>query len=163
MGDKGRKFIFRPLFSLEFDQPVFDGDFDSADPNLGDTSFDLVYAGTEMTSKNDGFLWGIGLAGTVPTATDSDLAGNQWRFGPELFGGIIRKWGVVGALVANQFNAGGSNNTTYSVMTAQYFYAYGLGNGWQISSSLSSAMTGKLMVITTGLYLLVLDWLRRPQ
>jgi len=135
VGDKGRKFIFRPLFSLEFDQPVFDGDFDSADPNLGDTSFDLVYAGTEMTSKNDGFLWGIGLAGTVPTATDSDLAGNQWRFGPELFGGIIRKWGVVGALVANQFNAGGSNNTTYSVMTAQYFYAYGLGNGWQISSS----------------------------
>ena len=44
-------------------------------------------------SFNNGFLWGVGLAGTLPTATENDLKGDQWRFGPELFG-IIRKWGI---------------------------------------------------------------------
>ena len=138
VGDKGRRIIFRPLFSLPFDQPIFDpvkGKFDSADLNLADTTFDLVYAGTEMKTKKEGYLWGIGLAGTLPTATDDEIAGDQWRFGPEFFGGIIREWGIVGALVANQWRVGGSNDDDYSVMTAQYFYAYGLGGGWQIASS----------------------------
>lgn len=80
VGDKGRKFIFRPLFPLLFDQPVFNADtsiFDTENLNLGDISFDLVYAGTEMKTKQDGFLRGAGLAGTLPTATDDDLGGNQ--------------------------------------------------------------------------------------
>lgn len=138
VGDKGRRIIFRSAFTVPFDQPVFDadkGDFDDADVNLADTGFDLVYAGTSMTSKKDGFLWGVGAAGTLPTASHDDLSGNQWRFGPELFGGIIREWGIVGALVSNQWNTGGSNDTYYSAMTAQYFYAVTLGNGWQIASS----------------------------
>lgn len=138
LGPKGRKIIVRPLLSVSFDQPVFNlatVDFEHEDPNLVDTTFDLVYAGTHMTSKHDGFLWGIGMAGTFPTATDDDLAGDQWRLGPEVFGGIIRTWGIVGALVANQWNIGGSNDTDFSTLTAQYFYAIGLGNGWQLASS----------------------------
>ena len=138
VGDKGRRVIFRPAVPVLFDQPVFDadkGDFDSANVNLGDITFDLVYAGTEMSTKKSGYLWGIGAAGTLPSATDGDLGGNQWRLGPEVFGGIIRDWGVVGALVSNQWNVGGSNDDSFSVMTAQYFYAYGLGKGWQIASS----------------------------
>jgi hypothetical protein len=120
------------------DQPVFDvseGDFDSANPNLTDITFDLVYAGTNMTSKQDGYLWGLGAAGTLPTATNGDLGGNQWRLGPKGFGGIIRKWGLVGALVSHQWNVGGSNDTYYSTTSSQYFYAIGLGGGWQIASS----------------------------
>ena len=140
VGDKGRKFIFRPAVSLLFDQPLFDPgklDFDSADVNLADIGFDLVYAGTEITDKKNkkGLLWGVGLAGTLPTATDDDIGGEQWRFGPEVFGGILRKWGLVGALVSNQWNVGGSNDEAYSALTAQYFYAYALGGGWQIVAS----------------------------
>jgi len=138
VGDKGRRIIFRPLIGMSFDQPVFNaakGDFDSEDTNLLDTTFDLVYAGTNMTSKQDGYLWGMGMAGTLPTASDDDLGSDQWRFGPELFGGIIRKWGIVGALVSHQWDTGGSNDTNYSATAAQYFYAYGLGGGWQIASS----------------------------
>jgi len=138
VGDQGRRVIFRPAITVPFDQPVIDAaknDFDDADVGLADITFDLVYAGTEMTSKQDGYLWGLGMAGTFPTATDDDLGGDQWRLGPELFGGIIREWGLVGALVSNQWDMGGSNDTYYSAMTAQYFYAYGLGNGWQIASS----------------------------
>lgn len=138
VGDKGRRIIFRPLFSVPFDQPVFEpaeGNFDDADAGLGDTTFDLVYAGTDMKTKHKGYLWGIGLAGTLPTATNSDLKGEQWRFGPELFGGLIRKWGIVGALVSHQWDTGGPNNKSYNVTAAQYFYAIGLGHGWQIASS----------------------------
>jgi hypothetical protein len=139
IGDQGKKIIFRPAVSLAFDQPVFDPDksdsWDSADVGLTDTTFDLVYAGTEMTTKHEGYLWGVGLAGTVPTATNTALKGDQWRFGPEVFGGIIRKWGIVGALVANQWNTGGSNDEAFSTTTSQYFYAYGLGNGWQLAAS----------------------------
>ncbi|MFC1578914.1 hypothetical protein ACFL3Y_00810 [Pseudomonadota bacterium] len=146
VGDKGRRIIFRPAVPVLFDQPVFEageGEFDDLNTNLGDITFDLVYAGTEITDKatKSGFLWGVGLAGTVPTATNNALGGDQWRFGPEVFGGIIRSWGIVGALVSNQWNLGGgdgglgSNDQDYSATTAQYFYAYGLGNGWQIAAS----------------------------
>ena len=138
VGDEGHRVIFRPAMSVLFDQPLFNPakmDFEDADTEFADIGFDLVYAGTKMADKQNGFLWGVGLAGTLPTATDDDLGGEQWRFGPELFGGIIREWGLVGALVSNQWDTGGSNDEAFSTTTAQYFYAYGLGGGWQISSS----------------------------
>jgi hypothetical protein len=138
VGDKGNNIIFRPVIPLVFDQPKFDSvenGFDSVNANLADIGFDLALAGTTMTSKTNGYLWGYGMAGTLPTATDNDLTGDQWRVGPEIFGGIIRSWGLAGALVSNQWNVGGSNDESYSVTTAQYFYAVTLGNGWQIASS----------------------------
>lgn len=140
VGDKGRRIIFRPAIPLLFDQPVFDarsGGFRDADTDLGDAGFDLVYAGNEVTDKaqGKGYLWGIGAAGTLPTATGNDVAGDQWRFGPEVFGGITRKWGLVGALANHQWNVAGSNDSNFSTTTVQYFYAYGLGKGWQITSS----------------------------
>ena len=73
VGDQGRRIIFRPLVPVPLNQPVFKvnkGKFEDADVNLGDITFDLVYAGTEMKDKHSGYLWGIGGAGTLPTATD---------------------------------------------------------------------------------------------
>ncbi len=143
VGDKGRNIIVRPAFQLSFDQPVFDssqGTWSNLDTELNDILFDTVYAGTTMTSKSTGYLWGVGVAGTLPTATNSALGGDQWRLGPELFGGIIRDWGVAGGLISNQWNLGGggggpgSNDEPYSTTTIQYFYGIGLGNGWQILS-----------------------------
>lgn len=144
VGDQGRNIIFRPAFTVSFGQPVFNttqATFESLGTNLNDITFDLVYAGTEMGEKGKGYLWGYGLAGTIPVATNSALGGKQWRFGPEIFGGMIRNWGVFGALVNNQWNLGGggggsgSNDQPFSFMTAQYFYGITLGNGWQILSA----------------------------
>jgi hypothetical protein len=158
VGDKGRRIIFRPLVPVPLNQPVFNqqlgvgdpilvksgahsttlipgiGQFERSDVNLGDISFDLVYAGTEMKTKHKGFLWGIGAAGTLPTATDSTLGGAQWRLGPEFFGGVVRKWGSMGLLVSHQWNLGGSSDLAHSVTAGQYFYAVGLGKGWQIAA-----------------------------
>jgi hypothetical protein len=143
VGDKGRNIIVRPAFTVSFDQPIFDsntGEWDNLSTEFNDITFDTVYAGTTMTSKSTGYLWGVGVAGTLPTATNSALGGDQWRLGPELFGGIIRDWGVAGGLINNQWNLGGggggpgSNDEPYSTTTIQYFYGIGLGNGWQILS-----------------------------
>jgi hypothetical protein len=143
VGDKGRNIIVRPAFTLSIEQPVFDsstGTWDDLSNEFNDILFDTVYAGTTKTSESTGYLWGIGVAGTLPTASDSALGGEQWRLGPELFGGIIRDWGVAGGLVSNQWNVGGgdggpgSNDEPYSTTTVQYFYGISLGSGWQILS-----------------------------
>ena len=158
VGEKGRNIIFRPLLPVPLDQPVFNnqrglgeptrvesgsysttitpgiGRFESSDVNLGDISFDLVYSGTEMHTDHNGFLWGIGVASTLPTATNSAIAGGQWRLGPEIFGGVVRKWGTLGALISHQWDVAGWNDVSHSVTAGQYFYAIGLGSGWQIAS-----------------------------
>lgn len=142
VGDSGNNLIFRPLFPFPLDRPVFNttrGRFESANFSglaLGDITFDLVYSGNMVTNqeKKHGLLWGFGVAGTLPSATTEDVGGKQWRLGPELFFGITRPWGLVGAVVANQWDIGGGNDASYSVLAGQYFYAYGLGNGWQIAS-----------------------------
>jgi hypothetical protein len=144
VGDKGRNIIFRPAFTMSIVQPVYNSSEDSFENlgvNLNDITFDAVFAGTVMKEKGRGFLWGIGIAGTIPAATNSALGGSQWRFGPEIFGGLVRKWGIIGALVNNQWNYGGgggepgSNDVPHNSMTAQYFYGITLGGGWQILSA----------------------------
>jgi len=143
IGDTGKNIIVRPAFTVSFDKPVFDsstGTWDTLSTEFNDITYDTVYAGTTMTSESTGYLWGIGVAGTLPTASHSALGGEQWRLGPEVFGGIIRDWGVAGALISNQWNLGGggggpgSNDEPFSTTTAQYFYGIGLGGGWQILS-----------------------------
>ena len=80
------------------------------------------------------------MAGTQPIATLQALGGDQFRLGPESFGGIIREWGAAGRLISNQWNLGGggggpgSGDEPYSTTTIQYFYGITLGNGWQILS-----------------------------
>jgi hypothetical protein len=144
VGDKGRNFIVRPAFTASFDQPVYDvatGSFQTLGTNFNDITFDAVYAGNIMKEDGHGYLWGAGLAGTLPTATDPALGGEQWRFGPELFGGVLPTWGLFGALVNNQWNVNGgdggagSNDQPYNTTTAQYFYGITLGEGWQILSA----------------------------
>ena len=138
VGEKGRNITFRPAINITFNQPVYhaaDETFKDIGTNLNDLTFDLVYAGNSMKEGHNGYLWGMGLAGTLPIATDSLSGGNQWRFGPELFGGVLQSWGVFGALVNNQWNVGGSSDEPYNSTNAQYFYGITLGSGWQILSA----------------------------
>jgi hypothetical protein len=77
-----RTVFFRPGFPMLFDQPVprvengaLDWDGVTA---LGDIGFDIGYG----VSAKSGFIWAVGMVGTLPTATDSDVAGKQLRLGP---------------------------------------------------------------------------------
>ena len=48
---------------------------------------------------------------------------------------MIKKWGLAGFLAAHSWDVGGSNNENFSTTVIEYFYAYGLGGGWQIAAS----------------------------
>ncbi len=131
----GNNLIIRPLVPVYLDQPYFDlakPGFDDKDIELGDISGDIAYGRSD--NKKGLFYFG-GLFFSTPSGSDGDLGSDQWRLGPEAAYGIIRKWGLIGALAFHQWDVAGSNDTHTSITSAQYFYAFGLGNGWQITSS----------------------------
>jgi hypothetical protein len=141
--DNGKVVIFRPLFPLLLDEPVFNparNGFDSKGVDLGDITFDLVYGGTEDLAYGDveleaGILSLFGIFGSLPTATDDEAGSQQWRLGPEVVVGLVQKWGLAGFIAAHSWDLGGSNDENFSTTTIEYFYAYGLGGGWQIAAA----------------------------
>lgn len=103
-GGKANLFV-RPAIPIMFDQPVFDvrkADFDDVTA-MGDIEFDVAYGVTEKS----GFLWALGMVGTLPTATDSDVAGKQWRLGPEALFAKFEKWGLYGIFPHHQWDVTG--------------------------------------------------------
>jgi hypothetical protein len=128
----GGSVFFRPAIPVMFNEPVPDGlgGFSSEGTDLGDTGFDLSYGITTAS----GLLWGAGVVGTIPTATNDKLGKDRWGLGPELLLGMIGKWGVVGGLLAHQWDVAGSGKGEIDVSSLSYFYAFPLGGGWQVAA-----------------------------
>ncbi len=125
----------RPAFPFLFDQPVPEvknGELNFKGVTaLGDIGFDLAYGVTEKT----GLLWAAGMVGTMPTATDADVAGKQWRLGPELLIARLSKTFVYGIFPSHQWNVSGWDDTTYSTSQIQVFLSFLPGQGWSIGSN----------------------------
>ena len=132
LGD-GKVFAFRPALPIFFDTPYFDtgtGEFDSSKNSIGDIGFDVM-----MGKKWEGGLVTLGgLVGTLPTASNDNIGGDQYRLGGEALITYLQPWGAVGALISHQWDIGGGNDTPYSTTSINYIYAFSLGDGWQISS-----------------------------
>ncbi len=133
---EGINFFARPAVPIVFyrDVPLIGGGFENAGFNLGDITFDSAVG---KTLKNGLVLIG-GMVGTLPTATDDSLAGNQLRLGPEGMAAYVGKWGAVGALVSHQWDVatfGDREDYDSSITGGQYFYAFNIKNGWQIAAS----------------------------
>ncbi len=128
----GGSVFFRPALPVIFNDPVPDGlgGFSSEGTDLGDLGFDFSYG---ITTPG-GLLWGGGLVGTMPTATNDKLGKDLWSLGPEILLGAIGKWGVVGGILAHQWDIGGSGKGETNLTTLSYFYAFPLGGGWQIAA-----------------------------
>jgi hypothetical protein len=128
----GGSIFFRPALPILFNDPVPDGQggFSSKGTDLGDMGFDFSYGKT----TDSGLLYGAGMVGTVPTATDDSLGKDKWGLGPELLFGVLRKWGIVGGLLTHQWDVGGSGDAEIDVTSLNYFYAFSLGGGWQFAS-----------------------------
>ena len=123
----GKNILFRPAIPLLFKQPVFDSTSNSWNDQfeLGDIGFDLAYGGTSKT----GLLTMYGIVGSLPTATDDAVGLDQWTLGPEFAIGLVRKWGVVGALITHKWDVAGDNTKKTNVTGGQYFYAFPIGDG----------------------------------
>ena len=131
-GGKANLFV-RPGIPIVFDQPVFDvtkAGFDDVTA-MADIGFDVAYG---VTEKN-GFLWALGMVGTLPTATDSDVAGKQLRLGPEGLIAKFEKWGLYGIFPSHQWDVTGWVDDSYSNTQIQMFFRYLPGGGWAIGST----------------------------
>jgi hypothetical protein len=120
-------FFFRPLFPLIIKQDVpGTGGFDEKSFELGDISYDIAV----FNSAPNGLIYGGGVAGAIPTATDDALGLDQWLLGPEVIVALMRPWGVIGVIASHQWDVAGSNKTSTSVTGGQYFYNLNVKNGW---------------------------------
>lgn len=130
--DDSTTYFFRPAIPVMFNEPVPDGQggFNSVGTEIADIGFDLSF-GKKLPS---GWLYGGGLVGTIPTATDDALGKDKWGLGPEVLFGKLGAWGVVGGLLAHQWDVAGSGDADIDLTSFNYFYAFPLGGGWQIAS-----------------------------
>lgn len=131
--DNGNSIVFRPGIPVMFNEPVPDGmgDFDKVGTDLGDSPYDLLYTGTTET----GTIWGVGAAGTLPTATDDRLGKDLWGLGSEVMLGVVRMWGVVGGVLSHQWDFAGSGDGDINTTTLNYFYSFPLGKGWSVAAA----------------------------
>lgn len=150
----GKGFVFRAALPYEADQSIYDSDrrypewlIRQVDPTLNgegewgsthahtaDTEFDLVYGGVNET----GLILMYGLAGYLPTSSDTSNARQQLVIGPELNIGRMSGWGSYGAIMSHIFDVAekkdkGTPDT--SITNIRLYFSYGLGNGWQFYSN----------------------------
>lgn len=96
---------------------------------LGDTLQSLFF--TPKEPGPGGFIWGVGPALLVPTATDPLLGGRQWAAGPTAV--VLRQSGrwTYGALANHVWSFAGSNSRdNISNTFIQPFLAYNTPNAW---------------------------------
>lgn len=134
-GEGGRKanLFIRPAIPLLVEQPVFDAGKNGFDgvTALGDIGFDTAYGVTEKT----GFIWAVGMVGTLPTATNPAVAGKQLRLGPEMLVAKFEEWGVYGIFPSHQWNVAGWSDQAFSTTTLQLFLKYLPGGGWNVGTA----------------------------
>jgi len=119
--------FFRPLFPLIVDQDVpGPAGFENVEFELGDITYDL----SVFNSAPNGIVYGGGLAGLIPTATDDAAGLDQWLLGPEVIIAVMKPWGVIGAIASHQWDVAGDDDFDTSITGGQYFYSFNIKDGW---------------------------------
>ena len=112
-----------------------DGVFVHGHSHFDDISYDIAYGGV----SENGVITMIGLAGVLPTSQDGSIERDEFLLGPEFAIGKVTSWGIYGfwfkhlTAVADMWDDEvdwDSNDTSVKI-----FFAYGLGNGWNIISN----------------------------
>jgi len=150
----GKGWVFRfelPYFS---DQPIYwvdrgnaewrirqqdptaqgDGYWAPTHGHTDDMDIDLVYGGVNESGR----ILSYGIAGILPTTSDTSNGRQQLILGPAINIGKMTGWGVYGALISQIFDIAekkdkGTPDT--SQLTIQGYFSYGLGHGWQLTSN----------------------------
>jgi len=96
---------------------------------------DVTFTGW-VSPKNSGkWVWGVGGALVMPTATDDRLGNDKWSVGPSVVVLTMPgKW-VIGSLISNVWSVGGSGDQDVNFFTWQYFINYNMDNGWYLTSA----------------------------
>ena len=96
---------------------------------------DVTFTGWVSPKKSGKWIWGVGGALVLPTATDDALGNDKWSVGPSVVVLTMPgKW-VIGSLVSNVWSVGGSGDQDVNFFTWQYFVNYNMDNGWYLTSA----------------------------
>jgi len=129
-GAKANLFV-RPGIPVLFRQPVPTATGWDRVTALGDIGFDVGYGVTEKS----GLLWAFGMVGTLPTATNSEVAGKQLRLGPEALFARFEKWGLYGIFPSHQWSVAGRADKGFSNTQIQAFLMLLPGDAWNVGST----------------------------
>lgn len=144
-------FLDQPTWVVDFGHPIWELDTDYQDfrlrqspwvtadsggyghshDYLGDITLDAAYGGI----SENGFISMYGLATVLPTAQDLSASRDQWLLGPEIALGKQSDWGVYGVKAMHLTRISGEDRWDTNETTFDVFFAYGLGNGWQLVSN----------------------------
>ena len=97
----------------------------------GDTTFTAFLS----PGKPGKFIWGVGPAFLLPTASAPGLGSGKWGVGPSVVGLYMGKEIVAGALVSNIWSFAGWGHNNINSMTFQPFFNYNFSHGWYLTTS----------------------------
>lgn len=104
---------------------------------LGDIGLMAIWGRME----ENGLLWGLGPTAFFPTAK-GDLGAGQYQLGPAGLVGLLKEWGVVGALWQHWWGLNpNEGEASTNLATLQIFYWFSVGGGWQIGGSPTPSAT----------------------
>ncbi len=86
-------------------------------------------------ASDKGFIWGVGVTSTIPTATVSAIGSGQWSMGPTGVALYMHGPWVVGALANQQWSMVGWRDTKVNALLIQPFVNYNLPDGWYLTSA----------------------------
>lgn len=102
--------------------------------HTGDVNFDLVYGGV----NDAGRILSYGMAGELPTSSDTSNGKQQLILGPEVNIGKMTDRGVYGAIISHVIDVvekKDKHTPNTNITTIQGYFSYGLGHGWQLISN----------------------------
>jgi hypothetical protein len=156
----GKNILLRATIPLNSDQPIWkppgrngdfatflirqsptitptNGRFVSGHDHLDDIGIDVAYGGV----NENGLISLLGFASVWPSSDDGSTERKQWLFGPEFALGQVTSWGLFGArakhltTIAGEGLYDGEGQWDTNETSLKIFFAYALGNGWQIESN----------------------------
>ena len=97
---------------------------------------DIVVLTNWGRKESSGLLWGLGGTFVLPTASNDYVGQGQWQLGPSALLGILKDWGVMGALWQHWWGLNSRDGEEKANKgTLQLFYWFSLPGGWQVGGS----------------------------
>jgi hypothetical protein len=97
---------------------------------------DIVVLTNWGRAEKSGLLWGLGVTSVLPTASNDFVGQGQWQVGPSGLVGLLKPWGVVGALWQHWWGLNSrEGEARINKGTLQLFYWVSLPGAWQIGGS----------------------------
>lgn len=97
---------------------------------------DITYSAYLSPKESGSWIWGVGGAFVLPTATSDRYASKKWSAGPAFVALTMPGNWVTGILLQNVWSfAGDEDAAEVNKFLFQYFINYNLANGWYLSTT----------------------------